>query len=85
MLHYIGPPLTVIGRGSLAGPWPQFTLGDVPRTMIWPALWVAWTLIHGAITDWYPYPFIDVIEQGYGKVDDQHPRRSRSSRSDRSR
>lgn len=67
MLHYIGPPLTVIAW-LIAGPWPQFTLADVPRTLIWPTLWVAWTLIHGAIADWYPYPFIDVIEHGYGKV-----------------
>lgn len=67
MLHYIAPPLTVLAW-LIAGPWPQLTLADVPRTLIWPALWVAWTLIHGAIADWYPYPFIDVIEHGYGKV-----------------
>ena len=67
MLHFIGPPLIVIAW-LVAGPWPQFTLVDVPRTLIWPALWVAWTLVHGAITDWYPYPFIDVIAHGYGKV-----------------
>lgn len=36
--------------------------------MIWPALWIAYTLIHGAITDWYPYPFIDVVANGYATV-----------------
>jgi hypothetical protein len=36
--------------------------------LVWPLLWIAYTLIHGAITDWYPYPFIDVVTKGYGKV-----------------
>jgi hypothetical protein len=28
-------------------------------------LYTAWTLIHGALTGWYPYPFVDVIKLGY--------------------
>ncbi|MGH2960475.1 MAG: Pr6Pr family membrane protein [Solirubrobacterales bacterium] len=67
MLHYLAPPLTVIAWLAV-GPWPAMTLSDVPRTLIWPLLWVVYTLIHGAIADWYPYPFIDVITKGYGKV-----------------
>lgn len=67
MLHYIGPPLFVL-TWLAVGPWPEFTPADVGRALIWPALWIAWTLVHGAITDWYPYPFIDVVDKGYGKV-----------------
>jgi hypothetical protein len=67
MLHYIAPPLTVIAWLAF-GPWPDFKISDLPRTLLWPALWIAYTLIHGAITDWYPYPFINVTEHGYGKV-----------------
>ncbi|MBI2690932.1 MAG: Pr6Pr family membrane protein [Solirubrobacterales bacterium] len=67
MLHYIAPPLTVIAWIA-AGPWPAMTLSDVPRTLIWPLLWIVYTLVRGAIADWYPYPFIDVIAKGYGKV-----------------
>lgn len=67
MLHYIGPPLAVIAWVWF-GPWPALSLGDIPRTLAWPTLWVAWTILHGAITDWYPYPFIDVSERGVGPV-----------------
>jgi hypothetical protein len=36
--------------------------------MVWPVLWVAYTLVHGAVSKWYPYGFIDVTIHGYGKV-----------------
>jgi hypothetical protein len=28
-------------------------------------VWVGYTLIRGAITGWYPYPFVDVTAHGY--------------------
>jgi len=40
----------------------------VPYILIYLAAWGAFTLIRGSIVDWYPYPFIDVIEHGYGRV-----------------
>lgn len=67
MLHYIAPPLAV-GVWLVWGPWPGLSLGDIPRALVWPAAWIAYTLVHGAITDWYPYPFIDVVDKGYGRV-----------------
>lgn len=67
MLHYIGPPL-VVGAWVLFGPFQRYVWSDVWRVMIWPSLWVAWTLLHGAVTDWYPYGFIDVVVKGYGEV-----------------
>lgn len=67
MLHYIGPPLFV-ATWVAVGPWLSLGVADIPRALIWPAIWIAYTLIHGAITDWYPYPFIDVTTHGYGKV-----------------
>ena len=27
-----------------------------------------WTLVHGALTGWYPYPFTDVAEIGYPRA-----------------
>lgn len=67
MLHYIGPPLFVF-TWLIFGPWFSLSLADLPRALLWPLLWIVYTLIHGAITDWYPYPFIDVTTKGYGVV-----------------
>jgi hypothetical protein len=36
--------------------------------LIYPLLYVIYTAVHGAITGFYPYPFINVITLGYGKV-----------------
>jgi hypothetical protein len=33
--------------------------------LVWPALYIGWTLVHGAASSWYPYPFIDVADLGY--------------------
>lgn len=67
MLHYVGPPLFVLSWIAV-GPWLSLGLADIPRALIWPTLWIVYTLIHGAITDWYPYPFIDVSAKGYPDV-----------------
>lgn len=42
--------------------------GDLLPSAIYPALYMVWTLIHGAATHWYPYPFTDVDAHGYGVV-----------------
>ena len=34
----------------------------------YPLVWFAYTLIRGASEDWYPYPFVDVLRHGYGRV-----------------
>ncbi len=67
MLHYIAPPLTVLAWLAF-GPWQALSFADIPRALAWPAAWIAYTLGHGAITDWYPYGFIDVVAKGYGRV-----------------
>jgi hypothetical protein len=63
-LHYVTPPLFVID-------WALF----VPKrdvdwrvgfaALLFPLVYVVWTLVHGAATGWYPYPFLDVSELGY--------------------
>jgi len=67
ILHYVIPPLFIID-------WLAF----VPkRDLSWkilfgalalPVLYVAWTLVHGAFTGFYPYPFINVARFGYAQV-----------------
>jgi hypothetical protein len=36
--------------------------------LAYPLAWLAYTLARGAQVDWYPYPFVDVSELGYGGV-----------------
>ncbi|MEP7087763.1 MAG: Pr6Pr family membrane protein [Gemmatimonadota bacterium] len=65
--HYIAPPLTVIGW-YLFGPWPRIDVTTLLRHLAWPFLYFSYTLVLGASTGWYPYPFIDAGKLGYPHV-----------------
>jgi hypothetical protein len=67
MLHYVTPPLFVLD-------WLLFV---DKRDLDWriglsalgfPLAYLVWTVIHGAATGWYPYPFIDAAELGYPRA-----------------
>lgn len=64
LLHYVSPLAAVIGW-LLFGPRPRIDEDTLVLSLIWPALYVAYTLAHGAVSKWYPYPFIDVHKLGY--------------------
>ena len=36
--------------------------------LIYPAIYLAYSLVRGAMTGWYPYPFLDVGTIGYARV-----------------
>lgn len=41
------------------------------RALTWlayPLVWLGYTVIRGAIVGWYPYPFLDPANGGYGQV-----------------
>lgn len=66
--HYVVPVLFVID-------WMFLTLGKAGVafskavvSLIYPVVYLCWTLVHGAITSWYPYPFLDVAALGYATV-----------------
>jgi hypothetical protein len=63
-LHYVVPALAVVGW-LLFGPRPRIDETTLLLALIWPALYIAYTLAHGAASDWYPYPFIDAAHLGY--------------------
>jgi hypothetical protein len=65
--HYVAPPLTVIGW-LLFGPWPRIDSASLLRHLAWPFGYLAYVLVLGAITGWYPYPFIDVDKLGYSRT-----------------
>jgi hypothetical protein len=67
LLHVVVPVLyfiywiAFIPKGSLK--WK-----DNWSWMIFPLIYLVYTLIRGEIVHWYPYPFINVIKHGYGQV-----------------
>jgi hypothetical protein len=63
-LHYVTPVMAPLGW-LLFGPRPRIGENVLVLALIWPAAYVAYTLGHGAISDWYPYPFVDVARLGY--------------------
>ncbi len=67
LLHYIVPTLMVLGW-LLFGPRPQVTLRVLLLALAWPLAWVTWTLIHGELSGWYPYGFVDAATHGYVRV-----------------
>lgn len=67
VFHYLVPVMTVVGW-ALFGPRPRVDLRTVGLSLLYPVAWIIYTLIDGAISRWYPYPFVDVISHGYAKV-----------------
>ena len=67
VVHYVVPIMMVAGW-VLFGPRPRIDARVLRLSLIWPLLYFGYTLVRGAITTWYPYPFVDVNTQGYGRV-----------------
>ncbi len=67
LLHVVVPLLAVAGWLAY-GPRGLARRTDLLPSLIYPVAWLAWTLAAGAVTGWYPYPFLDVGERGYVAV-----------------
>jgi hypothetical protein len=67
VFHYVVPIMMVLGW-LLFGPRPRMTVPVVVSALVWPIVWLAYTLAHGEASQWYPYPFVDVATHGYGQV-----------------
>jgi hypothetical protein len=67
LLHTVSPLLGVVGW-LLFGPRPAITPGIAGWSLAYPVLWLVFTLIRGAITNFYPYPFLDAHTHGYPAV-----------------
>jgi hypothetical protein len=67
ILHYVTPTVFLIDW--VAGvPKGRIPWSAVARYLIYPALYAAWMLIYGAITGWYPYPFVNAARLGYAQL-----------------
>lgn len=66
-LHYVMPAAILID-------WLAFTPNgrlrwiDAAKWLAFPLIYGGWTLLHGAISGWYPYWFIDAGELGLGRT-----------------
>ncbi|QIM21005.1 hypothetical protein G7075_07445 [Phycicoccus sp. HDW14] len=67
LLHMAVPVLAVLAW-VLVGPRPRTTPRTAVEALVWPVVWLVWTLVVGALSGWYPYPFLDHREGGVGAV-----------------
>lgn len=66
-LHYVVPWATV-AAWLVLGPRPTLSWAALGWTFLWPVLWLAYTFVRGALTGWYPYPFLDVPTIGLARA-----------------
>lgn len=73
ILHTASPILGLLGW-VIFGPRGWVTSRVIKLSVLFPVLWLAYTLARGALVEdrsgrnFYPYPFVDVVEHGYARV-----------------
>lgn len=67
LLHVVVPVLAVVAW-AVHGPRPRVDAATIARALVWPVAWLGYILVVGALSGWYPYPFLDVGQRGYGPV-----------------
>lgn len=66
-LHYLSP-LIVFAWWIAVPPRHQFSFKHNLLWLIIPLIYVVYSLVRGAFVQWYPYPFLNPQDGGYGKV-----------------
>lgn len=61
-------PIVVVVDWLLDPPRGRVTYRQGLSWVIYPAIWLVYTLVKGPIVDKYPYPFLDPANGGYGTV-----------------
>ena len=67
LLHTAAPVIGVLGW-LLFGPRGFTDRRIVAWSIVYPLLWLVFTLVRGEFVGFYPYPFLNVDEHGYGRV-----------------
>lgn len=67
LLHTVSPVLCV-GGWLVFGPRGLTTRTSVLWALVFLLTWGTFTLIRGHVVGWYPYPFMNPIDQGYARV-----------------
>lgn len=66
-VHYVVPFLYLFWWVVLL-PHGSLVWRDALRWLVFPLVYLVWTLIRGAVVHEYPYPFVNVDQLGYGAV-----------------
>jgi hypothetical protein len=67
VLHKIFPIIVVLDW-IVDPPTIRLTPRDVLIWLVFPLIWTGLTMVRGALDGWYPYPFLDPANGGYGQV-----------------
>lgn len=67
VLHYV-LPIAVLADWLLVPPPRAIRVREALVWVLFPALYVPYSLIRGAVVGWYPYPFLNADVQGYGSI-----------------
>lgn len=61
-------PIVVVLDWVLDPPTMRLSARDALLWLAYPLAWTALTMVRGAVDGWYPYPFLDPANGGYGQV-----------------
>jgi hypothetical protein len=67
VLHYITPAVMILDW-LVFPPSFRFSFKQTVYWLAFPAFYLFYSLIRGAIVHWYPYPFLDPIQTGWPTV-----------------
>jgi hypothetical protein len=67
MLHYVMPALFVVDW-VLFVPKAELQWRNMFGWLWYPVIYLAWTFVHGALSGFYPYPFLNTEVLGVGRV-----------------
>ncbi len=67
LLHYVTPALYILWW-LLLQPKGSLRFGHIGWMLLPPVIWLAWTMLRGAIVNEYPYPILEAHLLGYPQV-----------------
>jgi hypothetical protein len=67
VLHKLFPVVVVLDW-IVDPPTVRLASRDAITWLVYPLIWTGLTLVRGAADGWYPYPFLDPANGGYGQV-----------------
>lgn len=67
LLHTVAPFLFLVDFLAIP-PREAARWSKAWKALVFPLAYGAWSLVHGSISGFYPYPFLDVAQRGHGAV-----------------